>query len=98
MSDERYALRLYVAGATETSARAIANLRKLCEAYLQGNVDVEVIDISQDSRMLVADSIVAAPTLVKSLPLPVKHLVGDLANEQAVLVALDLPRPEATHW
>jgi circadian clock protein KaiB len=89
---ERYVLRLYVTGLTLRSSQAIANLRALCQKYLAGRHDLEVIDLYQQPELAAGQQIIASPTLVKELPLPVRHLIGDLSDEQRVLVGLDLRR------
>ena len=92
--DERkYLLRLYVAGTTTRSRRAIANLKKICEEYLPGRFEYEVIDIYQQPIFARDGQIVAAPTLVKELPLPLRKFIGDLSNTERILVGLDL-RPK----
>jgi circadian clock protein KaiB len=83
-------LRLYVAGATPQSTRAILNARKLTEEYLDGRFELEVIDIYQRPTLARDDQIVAVPTLVKRFPLPLRKLVGDLSISERVLVGLDL--------
>ncbi|MGA2926296.1 MAG: circadian clock KaiB family protein [Solirubrobacteraceae bacterium] len=89
--DERhYVLRLYVVGATATSQRAIANLRAICEQELAGRYELEVIDIYQQPSLAEGEQIVAAPTLIKQLPPPVRQLVGDMSNRDHVLLGLDL--------
>jgi circadian clock protein KaiB len=90
-----YLLRLFVTGTTARSARAIANLRRVCERHLRGEYDLEVIDIYQHPDSAKEYQIVAAPTLVKMLPPPLRRIIGDLANEQRVLAGLDL-RPKDT--
>jgi circadian clock protein KaiB len=87
---ERHLLRLYVTGATERSLRAIANVKDLCERYLEGRYDLEVVDIYQQPALASRDQIVAAPTLVKRLPVPVRYLVGDLSRTEQVLRGLGL--------
>jgi circadian clock protein KaiB len=87
---EHYTLRLYVAGTTPRSMKAIRNIRAICEEKLQGRYELEVIDIYQQPVTLKKEQIVVAPTLVKSLPLPVRKLIGDLSNKDRVLVGLDL--------
>ena len=88
---EQYLLRLYVTGTTPRSARAIHNIRAICEEKLQGRYELEVIDIYQHPEQ--AKQVVVTPTLVKSLPLPVRKLIGDLSDAERVLVGLDvLPR------
>ena len=86
----RYVLRLYVAGSTPRSVRAIANLKSLCEERLKGRYELEVIDIYVHPKLVEGDQIIAAPTLIKRLPLPLRRVVGDLSNMDRVLVGLDL--------
>jgi circadian clock protein KaiB len=94
---ETYVLRLYVTGSTPQSLRAIANLRHVCEKHLAGHYDLEVIDIYQQPERAEAADIVAAPTLIKQLPPPLRRFVGDLSSEERVLVGLNLrPKGEAT--
>ena len=90
---EKYVLRLYITGMTYRSSQAIQNLRAICETYLQGRYELEIIDISQNSSLVHDEQIIAAPTLLKKLPLPLRRLVGDLSNKERVLVGLDL-RPK----
>jgi circadian clock protein KaiB len=85
-----YVLRLFITGTTARSARAIANLRRVCEQRLNGRYDLEVIDIYQHPDAAKEYQIVAAPTLVKMLPVPLRRIIGDLANEQRILAGLDL--------
>jgi circadian clock protein KaiB len=87
---ERYVLKLYVTGKTPRSTQAVANLRAICDEYLEDRYDLEVIDIYQQPALLAGEQIVAAPTLVKKLPLPMRRLVGDMSNRGRVLVGLDL--------
>lgn len=87
-----YVLRLYTVGATPAAQRAIRNLRKICEEELQGRYSLEVIDISEHPVLAETEQIIAAPTLVKSLPVPVARLVGDLSDRERVLLGLDLIR------
>ncbi len=86
----KYVLRLYVAGNTSKSAAAIENLREICETSLKGRYTLEVIDIYQQPELARSDQILAAPTLVKSLPLPLRHIIGDLSDAQRILVGLNL--------
>lgn len=90
---ERYVLRLYVTGATPRSTHALANIKRICEEHLQGRYDLEVIDIYQQPVLAEGEQIIAAPTLIKQLPLPLRRLIGDMSNEERVLVGLDL-RPK----
>jgi len=91
---ESYLLRLYVAGTTPRSMQAITNLKKICDEYLKGYCDLEIIDIYQKPDMARKDQIVAMPTLVKKLPPPLKRIIGDLSNKDKVLVGLDLIEKE----
>jgi circadian clock protein KaiB len=87
---ERFVLALYVAGATARSLRAIANVKAICEASLKGRYELEVVDIYRRPDLLCRDQIVAVPTLVKKLPLPLRLLVGDLSRTEQVLQGMDL--------
>lgn len=91
---QRYVLRLYVTGSTPRSSKAIQNIRALCEQHLQGRYDLEVIDIYQQPVLAKGEQIIAAPTLIKELPAPLRKVVGDLSNTERVLMGLDL-RPAA---
>jgi circadian clock protein KaiB len=88
----RYVLRLYVTGMTPRSARAVNNLRAICDEYLEGRYDLEVIDIYQQPVLTKGEQIIAAPTLIKKLPLPMRRIIGDMSNRERVLVGLDLVR------
>jgi circadian clock protein KaiB len=90
---EKYILRLYVTGMTPRSSQAIENIRKICEEHLKRHYELEVIDIYQNPSLVQGEQIVAAPTLIKKLPLPLRRLVGDLSNEERVLAGLDI-RPK----
>lgn len=87
---ERYVLRLYVTGMTPRSTRAVENVRTICEKHLHGRYDLEVIDIYQQPTLAKGEQIIAAPTLVKKLPLPLRRIIGDLSSTERVLVGLDL--------
>ena len=87
---QRYVLKLYVTGKTPRSTQAVETLRAICDRYLEGRYDLEVIDIYQQPGLLAGEQIIAAPTLVKKFPLPVRRLVGDMSNRGRVLVGLDL--------
>ena len=91
-SEERYVLRLYVTGMTPRSTEAFATIKALCEERLQGRYELEVIDIYQHPQLAIDEQIIAVPTLVKKLPAPLRRLVGDLSNEDRVLLGLDLRR------
>ncbi len=86
----RYVLRLYVTGTTPASRRAIAHVREICEEHLKGRYDLEVIDLYQLPSLARDEQIIAAPTLVKVLPLPLRRLIGDLSNSARVLFGMDL--------
>jgi circadian clock protein KaiB len=88
----RYVLRLYVTGLTPRSMAAIEATKRTCEEYLQGRYDLEVIDLSKHPALAEGEQIVAAPTLVKQLPKPLRRLVGDLSDQDRVLLGLDLRR------
>ena len=83
-------LRLYVAGSTPQSSRAIRNLKAICEANLQGRYVLTVVDLYAQPERAREDQIIVAPTLIRQAPLPVRRIVGDLSNSERVLAALDL--------
>ncbi|MBS0643323.1 MAG: circadian clock protein KaiB [Proteobacteria bacterium] len=85
-----YRLRLIVAGSTQRSRKAIETLRNVCNTRLDGQVDLEVIDIYQLPEMAREYQVIAAPTLLKLLPLPVRRIIGDLSNSEKLLIMLDL--------
>jgi circadian clock protein KaiB len=87
----RYVLRLFVAGMTTRSQRTIANLRAICVAHLGDRVDLEIVDIYQNPQLAEVDQVVAAPTLLKLRPLPVRRIIGDLSDKPRVLRGLGLP-------
>jgi circadian clock protein KaiB len=87
-------LKLYVAGQTPKSVAAFANLKRICETHLNKQYDIEVIDLLVNPRLAKGDQIVAVPSLVRRLPPPVKRIIGDLANEERVLVGLNLKSVE----
>lgn len=86
----KYVLRLYVAGATAQSARAITNLKSICEEHLKGRYQLEVVDLYQRPQLALDDEIVATPTLVKELPSPTRRIIGDLSSSEPVLAGLGL--------
>lgn len=88
--DEVYILRLYVAGQTNKSLAAFANLKKIAEEHLAGKYRIEVIDLTENPQLAKGDQILALPTLVRRLPPPIKKIIGDLSNTERVLVGLDL--------
>jgi circadian clock protein KaiB len=89
-----YVLRLYVTGTTPHSSRAIVNIRKICEEHLHGRYDLEVVDISQNPTLAEGEQIIAAPTLIKKLPLPLRRFIGDMSQTERILVGLDLIKAE----
>ena len=91
-SEAHYVLRLYVTGMTPRSTEAFASIKAICEERLQGRYELEVIDIYQHPQLAIDEQIIAVPTLVKKLPAPLRRLVGDLSNEDRVLLGLDLRR------
>ena len=91
-SEEHYLLRLYVTGMTPRSTEAFASIKAICEERLRGRYELEVIDIYQHPQLAIDEQIIAVPTLVKKLPAPLRRLVGDLSNEDRVLLGLDLRR------
>ena len=86
----RYVLRLYVTGTTPHSKRAIVNIRKICEEHLQGRYELEIIDISRYPTLAEGEQIIAAPTLIKKLPLPLRRFIGDMSQTERILLGLDL--------
>jgi circadian clock protein KaiB len=96
---ESYELKLYVAGTSPRSGQAIANVRSLCEEYLAGRYDLEVIDIYQQPAVAVSEQIVAAPTLIKKNPAPTRRMIGDLSSRDKILVGLNIiERSVKTSW
>jgi circadian clock protein KaiB len=91
---ERYVFRLYVSGATPRSTRAIANIKKICNDKIVDRYELEVIDIYQQPVLAKNEQIIATPTLIRHLPLPLRRFVGDLSNTQQLLLGLDL-QPES---
>lgn len=86
----KYLLRLYITGTTARSVRAIQNVRRICEEHLQGLYDLEVVDIYKNLPLARGDQVIAAPTLIKRLPEPLRQLIGDMSDEQRVLFGLDI--------
>ena len=91
---ERYELRLYIAGTTAASSKSVENLRAICEEHLNGRYELLVIDVFQQPILAKDEQIIAVPTLIKRIPAPLRRIVGDLSNEQRVLVGLDLKPKE----
>ena len=94
-AEAKYELTLFVSGASGLSARAIANARQLCELYLTGRYELSVVDLRKDPGAVLSNRVLAAPTLVRSRPLPVRLLVGDLSDTAKVLRALELHAADA---
>lgn len=92
MRKEHYVLRLYVTGTTARSIRAITNIKRICDSQLKGRCTLEVVDVYQQPTLAEGEQIVAAPTLVKKMPLPLRKLVGDFSNLEDVLLGLDLKK------
>ena len=86
----RWNLRLYVAGQTPRSLTAFKNLKNICEEYLSGKYQIEVIDLMENPTLARGDQILAIPTLVRKLPQPIRKIIGDLSNTERVLVGLDI--------
>jgi len=93
-SPTRWALTLYVSGASPRSTQAIDTIRQVCDEDLAGRVDLEIVDVADQPTLVVRDQILAVPTLVKRLPLPLRRLVGDLSAISRVRVGLDLDSPD----
>ena len=87
-------LRLYVAGQTPKSLAAMSNLKRVCSEHLDGTYTLEVIDLMKNPQLAQGDQILAIPTLVRNLPVPIRKIIGDLSNVDRVLVGLDLRTPE----
>ncbi len=83
-------LRLYIAGSTPRAAAAMENLKRLCETHLAGRYSIEVVDLLVNPQLAAGDQILAVPTLVRKFPEPMRKIIGDLSNEQRVLVGLDV--------
>jgi circadian clock protein KaiB len=90
LENQHYYLRLYIAGTTPRSIRALQRIKSICETYLQGRYELEVIDVYQSSEQLQLDNIVVIPTLIKQLPLPLQRMIGDLSDTEKVLFGLDI--------
>jgi circadian clock protein KaiB len=91
-SDPDYCLRLYITGATPHSMRAVTNINRICDEFLPGRVLLEIIDVYQQPELAGEEQIIAAPTLIKVRPLPLRRMIGDLSNTEKVLAALGISR------
>lgn len=87
---ERYVLKLYISGMTPAATRAIRNIRKICDEHLAGRYELEIIDIYQQPVLAKGEQIIAAPTLIKKLPEPLRRVIGDMSDKGRVLLGLDL--------
>ena len=87
---DKYILRLYITGSTSRSILAITNLKKICEEYLEGRYELEVMDLYKHPSLAKGEQIIAAPTLIKKLPLPFRRIIGDMSDKEKVLLGLDL--------
>lgn len=85
-----YILRLYIAGISPKSVRAISNIKNICEEHLKGRYNLEVIDLYKTPQLALGEQIIAAPTLIKKLPLPLRRIIGDMSGTERLLVGLDL--------
>ncbi len=86
----KYLLRLYVTGMTSRSKQAIQNIKRICEEHLQGRYELEVIDIYRNPVLARGDQIIAAPTLIKELPLPLRRFIGNMMDTEKIILGLDL--------
>ena len=89
---DKYILRLFITGATSRSVQALSNLKKICEEYLEGKYELEVVDLYQNPSLAKEEQIIAAPTLIKKLPLPFRRIIGDMSDMEKVLKGLDLKK------
>lgn len=88
--DRHYQLKLYVTGTTPRGQQAIVNIRKICEEHLEGRYELEVIDIAEHPTLAKGEQIIAAPTLIKKLPLPIRRFIGDMSETERILLGLDI--------
>ncbi len=89
---DKYILRLFITGTTARSVLALTNLKKICEEYLEGRYDLEVIDLYQNPGLAKDEQIIAAPTLIKKLPLPFRRIIGDMSDIEKVLIGLEVKK------
>ena len=90
--NDKYILRLYITGTTSRSVLALTNLKKICEEYIEGRYELEVIDLYRMPNLAKDEQIIAAPTLIKKLPLPFRRIIGDMSDVEKVLMGLDLKK------
>jgi circadian clock protein KaiB len=88
-----YELKLYIAGQTARSIAALSNLRRICDSHLDGRYSIEVIDLMEKPDLAKADNVLALPTLVRKLPVPIRKIIGDLSNVDRVLLGLEIVKP-----
>jgi circadian clock protein KaiB len=93
LESEPYALTLFVSGASDSSAQAIANVRDICDEYLEGRYNLDIVDLNQEPTQAGEHNVLATPTLIKNLPLPARMLVGDMSDHPRILVALGVRAP-----
>ena len=89
-SQDTYIFCLFITGASPNSARAVANIRQICETYLKGNYNLEIVDVYQQQEIAEKEQLIALPLLIKKQPLPVRRLIGDLSDKQKVLTELGI--------
>jgi circadian clock protein KaiB len=92
LHEGRYILRLFITGTTTKSVLALTNLKKICEEYLEGRYELEVIDLYQNPGLAKDEQIIAAPTLIKKLPLPFRRIIGDMSDIEKVLMGLEIKK------
>jgi circadian clock protein KaiB len=88
----KYVLKLYITGATPRSIKAITNIREICEKHLKGRYKLTIIDIFQQPVLAKGEQIIAAPTLIKKVPLPLRRFIGDMSDTERILIGMDLKR------
>lgn len=92
LHEEKYILRLFISGSTTKSVLALTNLKKICEEHLDGRYELEVIDLYQNPGMAIEEQIIAAPTLIKKLPLPFRRIIGDMSDTEKVLKGMEIKK------
>lgn len=92
--NEKYLLKLYVTGSTTNSVKAISNIREICDTYLKGRYDLQIIDLYKDPGLATSEQIIAAPTLIRKLPAPLRRIIGDLSETEKVLAGLEIEQKE----
>ncbi|HLN20983.1 MAG TPA: circadian clock KaiB family protein [Bacteroidales bacterium] len=93
-TNEKYLLKLYVTGSTSNSVKAISNIKEICDNYLEGRYDLQIIDLYKDPALASGEQIIAAPTLIRKLPLPLRRIIGDLSATEKVLAGLEIKPKE----